>query len=46
MRVPVEMADHIEGLAYTVREADPEEPENIDKMRWVEKPRFPLQRKS
>ena len=45
VRVPVEMADHIEGLAYTVREADPEEPENIDRMRWVEKPRFPLQRK-
>lgn len=45
VRVPVEMADHIESLAYTVREADPEEPENLNKMQWVDKQRFPLQRK-
>ena len=45
MRIPVEMADHIESLVYTVREPDPEEPENIDKMQWVDKQRFPLQRK-
>lgn len=45
VRIPVEMADHIESLVYTVNEADPEEPENLNKMRWVEKQRFPLQRK-
>ena len=45
VRIPVEMADHIESLIYTVHEADPEEPENLNKMRWVEKQRFPLQRK-
>ena len=43
--VPVEMADHIESLTYTVREPDPDEPENLNKMRWVDKSRFPLQRK-
>ena len=45
VRIPVEMADNIESLIYTVHEADPEEPENLNKMRWVEKQRFPLQRK-
>jgi hypothetical protein len=45
VRIPVEMADHIESLAYTVREPDPDEPENVDKMQWVEKQRFPLQRR-
>lgn len=43
--VPVEMADHIESLTYTVREPDPDEPENLNKMQWVDKSRFPLQRK-
>lgn len=45
VRVPVEMADHIESLTYSVRESDPNEPENIDKMQWVDKQRFPLQRR-
>lgn len=45
VRVPVEMASHIESLVYTVREPDPDEPENIDKMQWAEKPRFPMQRR-
>src|SRR5574343_1389071 len=45
VRIPVEMADHIESLVYTVREPDPDEPENVDKMQWVDKQRFPLQRK-
>jgi hypothetical protein len=45
VRIPVEMADHIESLTYTVREADPADPENFDKMKWVDKQRFPLQRK-
>lgn len=43
VRVPVEMAKHIESLHYTVREPDPDEPENIDKAKWVEKARFPMQ---
>lgn len=45
VRVPVEMADHIESLTYTVREMDPEEPDNPDKAVMVEQPRFPLQRR-
>lgn len=45
VRIPVEMANHIESLTYTVREPDPEEPENVDKMKWVDKQRFPLQRR-
>ncbi|KRC36233.1 hypothetical protein [Acidovorax sp. Root219] len=45
VRVPVEMADHIEGLTYSVREPDPEFPDDPFKARWVDKPRFPLQRK-
>lgn len=44
VRIPVEMADHIDSIVYTVREADQNEPENIDKMKWVEKARFPMQR--
>jgi hypothetical protein len=44
VRIPVEMANHIESIVYTVREPDPNEPENIDKMTWVEKARFPMQR--
>ena len=45
VRVPVEMADHIESIVYTVSEEDPSDPDNLSKMRWVEKQRFPLQRK-
>lgn len=44
VRIPVEMANHIDSLYYTVREPDPNEPENIDKAKWVEKARFPMQR--
>ena len=43
VRVPVEMAKHIESLSYTVKEADPNEPDNIEKMTWVERARFPMQ---
>ena len=43
--VPVEMADHIESLSFTVKEPDPADPENDDKFVWVEKSRFPLQRR-
>lgn len=43
VRVPVEMARHIESLAYTVKESDPNEPDNIEKMQWVDRARFPLQ---
>lgn len=45
VRVPVEMADHIESLTYSVREPDPEFPDDPFKARWVDKPRYPLQRK-
>ena len=45
VRVPVEMADHIESLAFTVKDADPNDPENEDKFVWAEKARFPLQRR-
>ena len=37
------MAKHIESLSYTVKEADPNEPDNIEKMTWVERARFPMQ---
>lgn len=43
VRVPQEMADHIASIEYIVKEADPDEPENIEKMTWVPKPRFPMQ---
>lgn len=46
VRVPVELAAHIESLHYTVREPDPDEPENIDKFKWAEKARFPLQKQN
>lgn len=45
MRVPVEVADHLESLSYTVMEADPEYPDDRTKDRWTEKARFPLQRR-
>jgi len=45
VRIPVEMADHIESLMYTVSEPDQDDPDNLEKMQWVEKQRFPLQRK-
>lgn len=45
VRVPVEMADHIESIEYTVSEPDQNDPENLSKMQWVKRQRFPLQRK-
>jgi hypothetical protein len=39
------MADHIESLMYTVSEPDQDDPDNLSKMQWVDKQRFPLQRK-
>lgn len=45
VRVPVELADHIQSLEYTVREQDPDHPDDADKFIWVERPRFPLQRR-
>ena len=44
VEVPKEMADHIEGLTYTVKEPDPADPDNPDKFVWADKQRFPLQR--
>lgn len=45
IRVPVEVADHLESLTYTVMEADPEFPEDRTKDHWAEKSRFPMQRR-
>jgi hypothetical protein len=45
VRVPVEMADHIESLFFTVKEPDPSDPENEDKFVWAEKARFPMSRR-
>ncbi|MCA0214510.1 MAG: hypothetical protein LCH79_15200 [Proteobacteria bacterium] len=45
VRVPVEMADHIESLIETVREPDPEKPDDEDAYIFADKQRFPLQRR-
>lgn len=45
VRVPVEVADHLESLTYTVMEADPEHPDDRSKDVWAPKARFPLQRR-
>lgn len=45
VRVPVEMADHIESVIETVREPDPADPENEDAFIFADKQRFPLQRR-
>ena len=45
VRVPVEMANHIESLSYTVTETDPDHPEDPTKYKMVEQPRFPFQRR-
>ena len=46
VRVPVEVADHLESLTYSMLEPDPTDPDNRAKDTWVEKQRFPLQRRS
>lgn len=45
VRVPVEMADHIESLYEAVKEPDPSDPDNEDAYIFVDKARFPLQRR-
>jgi hypothetical protein len=45
VRVPVEVADHLETLSYSVLEADPMDPDNRSKDTWQEKARFPMQRR-
>lgn len=45
IRVPVEVADHLESLTYGVLEADPMDPDNRSKDTWSEKQRFPMQRR-
>lgn len=45
IRIPVEVADHLESLTYSVLEADPMDPENRSKDTWSEKQRFPMQRR-
>lgn len=46
IRVPVEVADHLESLTYGVLEADPTDPDNRQKDVWSEKLRFPMQRRA
>lgn len=45
VRVPVEMADHIESIVETVREPDPAQPDDEDAFIFADKQRFPLQRR-
>lgn len=45
IRVPVEVADHLEGLVYTRMEPDPMFPDDRSKDVWADKPRFPMQRR-
>lgn len=45
IRIPVEVADHLESLTYSVLEADPMDPDNRQKDTWSEKQRFPMQRR-
>lgn len=45
VRVPVEVADHLESLTYTVMEPDPEFPDDRTKDVWAPKARFPMQRR-
>ena len=45
VKVPVELADHIQSLVETVKEPDPEFPEDDTKFVWADKQRFPLQRR-
>lgn len=46
IRVPTEVADHLESLTYGVLEADPVDPDNRSKDVWTEKARFPMQRRA
>ncbi len=46
IRIPVEVADHIEGLSYSILEPDPMFPDDRNKDVWAEKPRFPMQRRA
>jgi hypothetical protein len=45
IRIPVEVADHLESLTYSVLEPDPMDPDNRAKDTWQEKQRFPMQRR-
>lgn len=45
VRVPVEMADHIESCVATVREPDPDKPDDEDAYIFADKQRFPMQRR-
>ena len=45
VRVPVEMADHIESILQTVREQDPAHPDDPDAFVFAEKERFPISRR-
>lgn len=46
IRIPVEVATHLESLTYSVLEADPADPDNRSKDTWQERPRFPMQQRA
>lgn len=46
VRVPIEVAAHLESLTYGILEADPVDPDNRAKDVWAEKARFPMQRRA
>ncbi len=46
IRVPVEVADSLAALSYTVMEPDPMFPDDRTKDVWADKPRFPMQRRA
>ena len=45
IRIPVEVANHLELLTYSVLESDPSDPDNRSKDTWQERQRFPMQRR-
>lgn len=45
VRIPVEVADHIESLMFNDLEPNPDFPDDRSKDTWVERPRFPMQRR-
>lgn len=46
MRVPVEVADALETLMYTVSEPSEDAPDDHSKNVWADRARFPLQRRA
>lgn len=42
IRIPVEVADHLESLTYTKRQENPDDPDEVE---WVDVARFPMKRR-